>query len=173
MLNMHHIVSDGWSIGVLLHELRAILSCVRGGAACRIALPAGSVRRLQRVAAPVAGRGRRFSTSSLATGRQKLAGFPESLDLATDFPRPSVQTFTGATHAFALDADLTARLQRLAEQPGGTLYMVLLAAFKTLLYRYTGQDDLCVGTPIANRQYGETEGSDRDVRQYPAVANPS
>src|SRR5262249_37770873 len=75
-----------------------------------------------------------------------------------DYPRPSVRSFAGATQAFVLDAELTGRLKSLADRQGGTLYMVLLAAFKVLLYRYTGQEDLCVGGPIANRQYGETEG---------------
>src|SRR5262249_38947216 len=66
--------------------------------------------------------------------------------------------FAGTTQAFAVDRQLTGELKRLAEEHGGTLFMVLLAAFKVLLYRYTGQDDISVGTPIANRQYGETEG---------------
>src|SRR4029078_7317406 len=74
-----------------------------------------------------------------------------------DHPRPSIQSFAGATHGFALDAELTGKLKRLAEERGGTLYMILLAAFKALLYRYTGQSDVCLGSPIANRQYGETE----------------
>src|SRR5439155_3350414 len=94
----------------------------------------------------------------LAYWRKKLAGVPESLDLPTDYARPSVQSFAGATQMFALDAELTAQLKQLAEQQGGTLYMVLLAAFKVLLHRYTGQNDICIGSPIANRQYGETEG---------------
>src|SRR5262249_51490193 len=94
----------------------------------------------------------------LAYWEEKLAGVPESLGWATDYPRPSVQSFAGTTQAFAVDRQLTGELKRLAEEHGGTLFMVLLAAFKVVLYRYTGQDDISVGTPIANRQYGETEG---------------
>jgi len=94
----------------------------------------------------------------LAYWEKKLGGVAESLDMATDYPRPSVQSFAGATHRFSLDAALTEQLKQVAERQGGTLYMVLLAAFQTLLYRYTGQSDICVGSPIANRQYGETEG---------------
>src|SRR4029077_12157991 len=94
----------------------------------------------------------------LAYWQEKLAGVPESLELATDYPRPSVQSFAGATHKFSLDTQLTGQLKMLAEQQGCTLFMVLLGAWKVLLYRYTGQNDICVGSPIANRQYGETEG---------------
>src|SRR4029077_4078446 len=94
----------------------------------------------------------------LAYWQEKLAGVPESLELATDYPRPSVQSFAGATHKFSLDTQLTGQLKMLAEQRGCTLFMVLLGAWKVLLYRYTGQNDICVGSPIANRQYGETEG---------------
>src|SRR2546423_6746121 len=89
--------------------------------------------------------------------QEKLAGAPESLDLVTDYPRPSTQSFAGAAHAFAFDPELTGQLKALAEHESGTLFMVLLAAFKVLLYRYSGQTDICVGTPIANRQYVETE----------------
>jgi non-ribosomal peptide synthetase component F len=77
--------------------------------------------------------------------------------LATDYPRPAERSVAGRTQAFALDALLTAQLRSLAERQGCTLYMVLLAAFKALLYRYTGQEDICLGSAIANRQYGETE----------------
>ncbi|MBZ5509524.1 MAG: amino acid adenylation domain-containing protein, partial [Acidobacteriia bacterium] len=94
----------------------------------------------------------------LAYWQEKLAGAAESLDLATDYPRPSVQSFAGATHKFALDAQLTGQLKSMAQHQGGTLYMVLLAAFKALLYRYTGQNDICVGSPISNRQCKETSG---------------
>ena len=94
----------------------------------------------------------------LAYWQDKLAGVPESLELTTDYSGPRVRSFAGATHAFDLDAQLTGKLKSLAERQGGTLFMILLAAFKVLLYRYTGERDICVGSPIANRQYGETEG---------------
>ncbi|RYE00952.1 MAG: amino acid adenylation domain-containing protein, partial [Sphingobacteriales bacterium] len=85
-------------------------------------------------------------------------GVPDSIALATDYPRPLVQRYDGATHTFSLGKPLTEQVKRLAEQQNATLYIALLAAFNVLLYRYTGQEDLCVGSPIANRQYGETEG---------------
>jgi len=94
----------------------------------------------------------------LAYWQQKLGGAAESLDMATDFPRPSVQSLAGAAHAFTLSAQLTEQMKTLAQHEGATLYMILLTAFKVLLYRYTDQNDICVGSPIANRQYSETEG---------------
>jgi amino acid adenylation domain-containing protein len=82
----------------------------------------------------------------LAYWQDKLANLPESLDLATDFPRSNAAGFVPATHAVGLDASLTTQLERLAGQKGGTLFMVLLAAFKVLLYRYSSRNVLCVGT---------------------------
>ena len=157
MLNMHHIISDGWSLGVLVKELRVILDAFRQGRRPELApLPIQYVDYSvwQRNWLEEGG----VLTRQLSYWQEKLAGVPESLDLATDYPRPSVQSFAGARQAFTLDERLTARLKVLAEPQGCTLYMVLLAAFKVLLRRYTSQSDLCVGSPIANRQYGETEG---------------
>jgi arthrofactin-type cyclic lipopeptide synthetase C len=157
MLNMHHIVSDGWSLGVLIKELGVIMEALRQGQRPVLApLPIqyADYSVWQRTWLEDGG----VLQRQLAYWQDALAGLPESLDLPTDFSRPSVQNFAGATHAFTLDAHLTARLKGLADRDGGTLFMVLLAAFKTLLYRYTGQSDLCIGSPIANRQYAETEG---------------
>jgi len=157
MLNMHHIISDGWSVGVLIKELGVITNALRQGR--RPELPPLPIQYVdysvwQRNWLEESG----ILREQLGYWQEKLAGLPESLDLPTDYPRPSVQSFAGDTQAFALDAQQTAELKRLAEQQGGTLFMVLLAAFKALLHRYTGQNDICVGSPIANRQYGETEG---------------
>ncbi|HYK02057.1 MAG TPA: amino acid adenylation domain-containing protein, partial [Thermoanaerobaculia bacterium] len=157
MLNMHHIISDGWSLGVLIRELGVIMDALRNGRSPELPpLPIQYVDYSvwQRRWLEEGG----ILEQQLAYWKQKLSGVPEILELATDYPRPSVQSFAGSTYTFALDARLTAQLKRLAEQQGGTLYMVLLAAFKALLHRYTGQNDLCIGTPIANRQYEETEG---------------
>jgi amino acid adenylation domain-containing protein len=157
MLNMHHIVSDGWSLGVLIKELGLAMEALRQGRSPELdPLPIQYVDYSvwQRTWLEEGG----ILNQQLAYWQMKLAGAPESLDLATDYPRPAIQSFAGATRAFSLSAQLTGLLKHFAEQQGGTLYMALLAAFKILLYRYTGQSDICVGTPIANRQYGETEG---------------
>ncbi|MCU1350199.1 MAG: tycC4, partial [Acidobacteria bacterium] len=157
MLNMHHIVSDGWSHAVLIRELGVIVEALRHGRQPELSpLPIqyADYSVWQRTRLEESG----LLEKQLAYWRQKVGGVPESLDLPTDYPRPALQSVAGATQSFALDAGLTARLRHLAERQGGTLYMVLLAAVKTLLHRYTGQNDICVGSPIANRQYGETEG---------------
>ena len=157
MLNMHHIVSDGWSMGVLVNELGAVMDALRDGREAQ--LPPLPIQYIdyavwQRTWLEQSGTlGRQ-----LAYWQQKLADIPEKLELATDYPRPSVSGSAGATLEFAVDAPLTGQLKQLAEQHGCTLYMVLLAAMKALLHRYTGQEDICIGTPIANRQYAETEG---------------
>ena len=154
---MHHIVSDGWSVGVLIKELGLIMEAFRQGRPPELApLPIQYVDYSvwQRTWLEEGG----MLKQQLAYWKKKLAGVPESLDLATDYPRPNVRSFAGATYAFALDAQLTGQLKSLAQRRSGTLFMILLAAFKVLLYRYTGQNDICVGSPIANRQHGETEG---------------
>ncbi|MFZ5638599.1 MAG: amino acid adenylation domain-containing protein [Pseudomonadota bacterium] len=155
-LNMHHIVADGWSLGVMLRELSELMRATGEGR--EPILPALPIQYAdyalwQRQRLEAGGELAR----QLGYWRAKLAGLTERLDLTTDFPRPAVQSFAGASHAFALDAALVGRLRAVAEREGATLFMALLAVYKALLYRYTGQDDLCVGTPVANRQYGETE----------------
>ncbi|HEX6098724.1 MAG TPA: condensation domain-containing protein, partial [Thermoanaerobaculia bacterium] len=157
MLNMHHIVGDGWSLGVLIRELASILQAFNDGSRPALApLPIqyADYAVWQRQWLEESG----ILSKQLDYWRAKLAGVPDSLNLPTDHPRPAIQSVVGASEKILLDAQLTARMKRLAEQHGGTLYMALLAAFQALLHRYTGQDDICVGSPIANRQYGETEG---------------
>src|SRR5438132_7385244 len=96
--------------------------------------------------------------SELAYWQRQLAGAPALLELPTDRPRPAVQTFRGATHSFELSKPLSQALKKLSQREGVTLFMTLLAAFQTLLWRYTGQADLVVGSPIANRTRAEIEG---------------
>ncbi|KAF6649042.1 condensation domain-containing protein, partial [Paenibacillus sp. EKM301P] len=79
------------------------------------------------------------------------------LDLSTDFARPAVQSTAGDTIEFALGREVSERVKELAAQTGATLYMVLLAAYTTLLHKYTGQEDIVVGTPIAGRPHAELE----------------
>jgi amino acid adenylation domain-containing protein len=157
LLNMHHIITDGGSLGILMKELNSVMEALRQGRSPELApLPIQYVdyAAWQRKWLEESG----ALKQQLAYWQEKLAGAAESLDLATDYPRPSVQSLAGAEHTFILDAQLAGQLKSLAKHKGGTLYMILLAAFKVLLYRYTGQSDICVGSPIANRQYGETEG---------------
>ena len=94
----------------------------------------------------------------LAYWRDRLAGAPPLLDLPTDHPRPAVQDHAGAAYSFVVTKSVAERLVGLGRQEGATLFMVLLAGFQLLLSRYSGQTDICVGTPIANRRRLELEG---------------
>ncbi len=156
MFNMHHIISDGWSTGIFIKEFVTIIKALYAGT--KIDLPKLSIQYAdygvwQRHWLESNG----LLQKQLDYWQQKLADMPENLDLATDFARPKVQSFAGAVTSFKLDKKLTEQLNLLAEKRSTTLYMLLLALFKVLLFRYSGQQDICVGSPIANRQYGETE----------------
>ena len=155
-LTMHHIISDGWSTGILLKELaHAYRAYTQGGEPTLPALP------VQYADFAIWQRQSLTGVSldeQLAYWRAQLAGAPTLLELPTDRPRPPVQSFRGAHYEFHLAADLTAKLQQLAHRHEATLFMVLLAAFTVLLARYSRQTDIVVGTPIANRKRTEIEG---------------
>ncbi|WP_416212277.1 non-ribosomal peptide synthase/polyketide synthase [Nostoc sp. DedSLP03] len=153
---MHHVVSDGWSIGVFVHELQALYNAYSQGQPLPLLpLPIQyadfAIWQRQWLVGEVL-------QSQLSYWEQQLANAPTFLPLPTDRPRPSVQTFNGANMEFALSDELTQRLLQLSQKQGVTLFMTLLAAYNTLLYRYTGQEDILVGTPIANRDRTELEG---------------
>ncbi|MHC0062944.1 non-ribosomal peptide synthase/polyketide synthase [Nostoc sp. UIC 10890] len=153
---MHHIVSDGWSMGVFVQEFTALYSAYSQGQPSTLApLPIQyadfAIWQRQWLQGEIL-------QSQLSYWQKQLANAPALLSLPTDRPRPAVQTFAGAHQEFALSPELTQRLTQLSQQQGVTLFMTLLAAFDTLLYRYTGQSDILVGTPIANRNRSEIEG---------------
>ncbi|HET8796901.1 MAG TPA: condensation domain-containing protein, partial [Thermoanaerobaculia bacterium] len=151
MLNMHHIISDAWSMAVLTKELSLIMDG-RGDALPPLPIQYADYSVWQRTWLEESGALER----QLQYWQQKLAGLPEALEIETDYPRPAVQRYAGAVVPFRIDAACTERLKALARRQDCSLYVVLLAAFKALLHRYSGQEDLCIGTPIANRQYGGT-----------------
>jgi len=155
LLTLHHIVFDGWSIGVLLRELAALYEAFSTGKPSPLSeLP------IQYADFAVWQRewlGGDRARIDLAYWKQQLEGAPPLLELPTDRPRPSVQTYRGAKHSFLLSKALTEALNSLSRKENVTLFMTLLAAFKTLLYRYTGQADIVVGAPIANRNRAELE----------------
>ena len=155
LLTLHHIVFDGWSIGVLLRELAALYEAFSTGKPSPLAeLP------IQYADFAVWQRewlGGDRARIDLAYWKQQLEGAPPLLELPTDRPRPSVQTYRGAKHSFLLSKALTEALNSLSRKENVTIFMTLLAAFKTLLYRYTGQADIVVGAPIANRNRAELE----------------
>jgi amino acid adenylation domain-containing protein len=156
LLTMHHIVSDGWSTGILVREVAMLyVAFCAGGSSPLPELPIqyADFAHWQRQWL----QGEVLETQ-IAYWKEQLAGAPALIDLPTDHPRPAVQTFWGAHQSLVLPKHLQEGFKALSRQEGVTLFMTLLAAFKVLLYRYTSQDDLIVGTPIANRNRLETEG---------------
>ncbi|WP_438019494.1 amino acid adenylation domain-containing protein [Sorangium sp. So ce315] len=152
LVTLHHIASDGWSLGVLAHELTAAYE-----AFARKEQP--ELRALPVQYADYAVWQRQELTEDLLQAerevwRRRLDGAPP-LELPTDHPRPAARSSRGRTHRFALPRDLAAALRRRSQELGATLFMTLLAGFQVLLHRYSGQDDFCVGTPVAGR--GRTE----------------
>ncbi len=156
VLTIHHIVSDGWSMGVLVREIAALYP-----AFARREHP--SLPELPLQYADFAVWQREWLQgdvleSQLSYWRRRLAGAPMSLDLPVDHPRPQLETVSGAQIPVRLPARLTAALRELSRREGGTLFMTLLTVFAAFLQRWTGQDELLLGTPIANRNRGEIEG---------------
>ncbi|MBV9788033.1 MAG: amino acid adenylation domain-containing protein, partial [Chloroflexi bacterium] len=155
VLVIHHSVFDGWSQGVLLRELSLVYSAQAQGAA--VALPDLPVQYADYAVWQRAWLQGAVLDQQLGYWRQQLAGVTP-LELPTDYPRPPLSDQRGAVHSFALPAALGAALQRVSQQLGATLFMTLLAAWQTLLMRYSGQTDIAIGTPIAGRTRPELEG---------------
>lgn len=154
LLTMHHIVCDDWSVGVFYHELQVLYDAYRDG-------QASPLDELPIQYADYAVWQREWQEQIFATQltywKQQLKGAPAVLELPTDHPRPPAQTYQGALYYFSLPAELSHALSALSQQEEATLFMTLLAAFQILLARYTGQDDIVVGSPIVNRNRSEIE----------------
>ena len=154
VLVMHHIVSDGWSVGVLVRELFTIYEALRAGRGSPLPrLPVQYYGHAAREARWL--QGAEFQ-KQLAYWTGRLADLPV-LELPTDRRRPPVKGFRGATHSFFVDAALAHELKQLGAREGATLNMILSAAYAVLLHRYARQDDIVFGTPIANRNRAELE----------------
>ncbi|MBV9110009.1 MAG: amino acid adenylation domain-containing protein, partial [Gemmatimonadetes bacterium] len=154
-IGMHHVVTDGWSQGILLRELAALYASFAAGS--EVALPDLPVQYADFAAWQRAHLRGAALDAQLAFWRGRLAGAPELLELPTDRPRPAVQAFRGARIPVALDGELVGKLRALGHREGATLYMVVLAAFQLLLSRWAGSDDVVVGSPIAGRGRREVE----------------
>ncbi len=155
LLTMHHIISDWWSIGVLVEEVATLYAAFSRGEHSPLAelpiqyadyavwqrewLEGGEMERL------------------VAYWRERLAGAPALLELPTDRPRPIIERHCGARLRVEVNEELTNGLRAFSEREGVTLFISLLAVFAVLLNRYSGQMDLCVGTPVANRNHIQTE----------------
>jgi len=155
LITMHHIISDGWSIGILIRELSELYGRLSRGEAATLPalkLQYGDFARWQR--GWLQGE---VLESQLGHWRARLAGAPLVLELPADRARPAVESFRGAFYWFTLPRELAEALLGLSRREGTTLFMTLLAGFTLLLSRYSGQQDLLVGTPVANRSRTEIQ----------------
>jgi non-ribosomal peptide synthetase component F len=152
---MHHIISDGWSLGVLIREVATLYDAYSRGR--ENPLPELTIQYADYAAWQREWLSGEVLENQLAYWRDHLAGAPTVLDLPTDYPRQAMQTFNGTHQSFRLPTALSASLDQLSKKEGVTLFMTLLAAFNVLLSWYTGQKDIVLGTGVANRTRIETE----------------
>jgi amino acid adenylation domain-containing protein/non-ribosomal peptide synthase protein (TIGR01720 family) len=155
LFTLHHIVCDGWSVKVLIEEIAALYEAFAGGRSSP--LPELAVQYADFAVWQRTWLSGEVLERQLAYWREQVAGAPSLLDLPSDRPRAAVQTHRGASHSFPIPASLIERLEVLSRREGATLFMTTLAAWQTLLYRYTGQTDISVGTSSANRNHAEIE----------------
>ncbi|MBV9108538.1 MAG: amino acid adenylation domain-containing protein, partial [Gemmatimonadetes bacterium] len=152
---LHHIIGDGWSIGVLLSELAALYEAFAAGRPSPLPpLPLQYGQHAERERERLSGDG---LEREIRWWRNALAGAPALLELPGDRPRPAVQSYRGASFRFQLPAGIATRIDAAARREGATSFMLVLAAFEAVLARWSGQTDLVVGTPIAGRQTVEVE----------------
>src|SRR5215213_3103607 len=155
LLTMHHIVADGWSLNVFLRELSALYEAgVKHETAplSELAIQYSDFASWERERLQG-----NLLDDQLAYWKNKLNGLPPALPLPCDFPRPATQSFQGARYEFSFSSKLTESLKALGRQEDCTLFMTLLAAFQTLLFRYTSQADIPVGTSVTNHNHVDTE----------------
>lgn len=155
LLTFHHIISDGWSIGVFFHELTVIYGAFSAGQPSplpdlQIQYADYALWQKERLQGEVL-------EQQLAYWKDQLKGAPAVLELPSDRPRPAVETFRGARQPIMLPTSLSGALKELSRHEGVTLFITLMAAFQALLARFTGQDDIVVGVPMAGRTQAETE----------------
>lgn len=155
IMSTHHIVSDGWSVGVFIQELVSFYSAyVRN---TKAALPDLPIQYLDFVQWQQTWFESDEVNQQINYWVEKLKAAPPILDLPTDFPRPAIQRYVGAEQHFSLTGDELAGFKRFCDSQGVTLYMFLLASFNVLLFRHSQQQDISVGTPVANRSRAELE----------------
>ncbi|MFQ3633438.1 amino acid adenylation domain-containing protein [Roseiflexus sp.] len=161
LIVVHHSVADGWSVGIFVNELgRLYAAAIEGQQPVLpdLAIQYADYAAWQRTWLAAGDNGAESPLQrQLAYWRNRLADAPPLLDLPTDRPRMPVQSAHGGRRGMALSADLTGRLRVLAHNEGATLFMALVAGFAALLGRYSGVDDLCIGTPVAGRSHPALE----------------
>ena len=155
LLTLHHIVSDGWSLGVLVKEVATLYGAFSQGLPSPLPeLPIQYADYAQWQRQWLAGG---VSASQLAYWLAQLRDAPAALALPLDRQRPRLPSYAGARCHFAVSAELTRSLQAVAREAGATMFMLMVATLNVLLARYCGQDDICIGTPTANRRLAEIE----------------
>ena len=154
IVTMHHIASDGWSMSIMVKEVIELYASYVENRTDE--LPALKIQYADYAIWQRKYMQGEVLENKLAYWKAKLEGV-SPLQLPADYSRPVIQSSRGATRSFKIDQQLSARLTSLSHQYGATLYMTLLAAFKVLLYRYSGQEDICIGTPVAGRNQQELE----------------
>ena len=155
LLVFHHIIFDAWSERIFNYEFSTLYEAFSKGKPSP--LPELSIQYSDFVDWQQHQLKDEILETQLSYWKGKLDGTPASLDLPTDNPRPAIQTYRGRSHSLILSSSLLNSLKGLSHHENVTLFMILLAAFQTLLQRYTGQDDIVVGSPIAGRNQAETE----------------
>jgi NRPS condensation-like uncharacterized protein len=158
LLVIHHILCDGWSLGVIVREITTLYQAFSLGQASP--LPELPIQYADYAAWQREWFQGEVLEAQLAYWKQQLVGATTVLELPTDHPRPAAQSFRGAGQMLLVPSTVTEALKALSQRAGVTLFMTMLAAFQTLLHRYSGHAsrDIIVGTPIANRTHAETEG---------------
>ena len=156
LLTMHHIVADIWSIGVLVREMAVLYGAFSRGNPSR--LPGLPIQYADFAIWQRNWLQGEVLEEHVSYWKKQLGGSLPILELPLDHPRPAIVTFRGARQPLALSRNVSEALEALSRREGVTVFMTLLAALKTLLYRYTGEDDIIVGSPIAGREQTETEG---------------
>ena len=154
-VTIHHIASDGWSMGVFVQELSKLYAASSTG--LQAALPDLEIQYADYALWQRQWLEGDVLDKQLQYWKQELRGVPTVLELPTDRARPAVQRFEGGSEAFRLEPEVSEGVKRLTRQEGATLFMSLLAAFEVMLFRYSGQQQICIGTPIANRTRPEVE----------------
>ncbi|PSB11067.1 non-ribosomal peptide synthetase [Pleurocapsa sp. CCALA 161] len=156
LFTTHHIVSDNWSTGILIQEIATLYQAFLSGKPSP--LPELSIQYADFAVWQRQWLQGKAQSTQLNYWKQQLGSNPPILNLPTDYPRPIKLTYQGSNQSFTISPSLTQALKALCQKEGVTLFMLLLAAFKVLLHRYSQQEDILVGTPIANRNRAEIEG---------------
>ncbi len=156
LFTLHHVISDGWSMDVLVSEVSAVYAAARKGET--VLLPALPIQYADYAVWQRARLGGEALEEQIGFWKESLRGAPPLLEIPTDRPRAAEQGARAGCHGFTLPAEVAARLRALSRRERATLFMTLLGGWQALLSKYSGQDDVVVGTPVAGRTRVETEG---------------